>query len=188
MPDGIAITGVTGLDRLLRRLDQIPVALSRTVAHDALADAGAIIQTAAEANAGAHRRSGDLEEDIIVVVHVSSDFRSNRVLIGPGYPGPQGLKTRKRGRYAGRQDTTSSPGVYGKFLEIGHGHPGYSWASRFGSAKQRRRTGRQVELGSHDVPPNPWLKPAFDATKDQAVQVLVDRTKDALDRIETLIS
>lgn len=185
MPDGLTITGVRGLEDLLGRLDQIPLVLSRQVARDALQEAGEVIQAAAEGTAAAHRRSGDLEEDIIVVVRVTTDLRSNRVLVGPGYPGP-GIKTRKRGKYAGQQDTTTSPGIYGKFVETGHGMAGYSWASRFGSAKQRRRTGRQIELGSHDVPPHPWLKPAFDSSAEAAVQVLTDRTKEALDRIDTL--
>jgi HK97 gp10 family phage protein len=185
MPDGIAITSVTGLEEVLRRLDRIPLVLSRDVARDALQEAGEVIAAAAERNAAAHRKTGALDEDIIVITRVSGDLRSNRVQVGPGYPGP-GLKTRKRGRYAGRQDSTTSPGVYGKFLEEGHGHAGYSWASRFGSAKQRRRTGREIELGSHDVMPQPWLQPAFDETSEQAVEVLVDRTKEALDRIDRL--
>jgi HK97 gp10 family phage protein len=185
MPDGIAITGVSGLEDLLRRLDQIPLALSRQVARDALQEAGEVIQTAAEASAP--RRTGELADDIIVEVRTAGDLSSNKVVVGPGYPGP-GVKTRKRGRYAGQSDRTTSPGVYGGFVERGHGMPGHSWASRYGSAKQRRRTGRQVELGSHDVPPHPWLKPAFDASADEAVQVLSDRTREALDRIDTLIS
>lgn len=187
MADGITSTGVSGMEDLLRRLDQVPLVLSRRVARDALAEAGSIIQTAAESTAAEHHRSGELDEDIIVQVQVGSDFRHNRVVVGPGYPGP-GLKTRRRGRYAGQQDRTTSPGIYGAFLERGHGMPGHSWASRFGSAQQRRRTGRQIELGSHDVPPKPWLKPAFDSSSDAAVQVLVDRTRDALERIDTLVS
>jgi HK97 gp10 family phage protein len=175
---------ITGLDELLRRLDQIPLALSRNVAKDALQQAGEVIQKAAEASAP--RLSGELAEDIVVVVRVSGDLASNKVLVGPGYPGP-GMKTRLRGRYAGRQDSTTSPGVYGGFVERGHGMPGYSWASRFGSARQRRRTGRQIELGSHDVPPHPWLAPAFASSQDEAVQVLADRTAEALNRIDHLI-
>jgi HK97 gp10 family phage protein len=185
MPDGIAITGVTGLEDLLRQLDRIPLALSRGIARDALQAAGEVIQAAAESSAP--RRSGELAEDIVVQVRVSSDFRNNRVLVGPGYPGP-GLRTRTRGRYAGRQDSSTSPGVYGGFVERGHGMAGYSWKSRFGSAKQRRRTGRQIELGSHDVPPHPWLAPAFSSSQDAAVQVLADRTREALESINTIAS
>ena len=185
MPDGLTITGVTGLDEVLRRLDRIPLALSRNVAREALEEAGEIIQAAAEASAP--RKTGELAEDIIVQVRVTGDLRSARVLVGPAYD-TSALKTRRRGRYAGRADSTTSPGVYGGFVERGHGMPGYSWASRFGSAKQRRRTGRQIELGSHDVPPHPWLAPAFAASQDAAVQVLIDRTREALDRIDTLIS
>lgn len=179
----ITATNVTGLDVLLRRLDHIPLVLARDVARDALREAGEIIRVAAERNAAMHTRTGALAEDVIVQVRIANDLRSNRVMVGPGYPGP-GMKTRKRGRYAGRPDTTTSPGVYGAILERGHGHPGYSWAKRFGSARQRRRTGRELELGSHDVPPMPWLKPAFDETSEEAVQLLATRTKEALDRIE----
>ena len=185
MPDGLTITGVTGLDEVLRRLDRIPLALSRNVARDALQEAGEVIQAAAEASAP--RKSGELADDIVVQVLVTGDLRSARVVVGPGYD-PSALKTRKRGKYAGRQDSSSSPGVYGGFVERGHGMAGYSWASRFGSAKQRRRTGRQIELGSHDVPPHPWLAPAFASSQDAAVQVLLDRTKEALDRIDTLLA
>lgn len=184
MANGLAVGEVRGLEELLRRLDQVPLVLSREVARDALQEAGEVIQAAAEASAP--RRTGELADDIIVQVRISGDFRANRVLVGPGYPGP-GLKTRKRGRYAGRQDSTTSPGVYARFVEGGHGMPGYSWKSRFGSAKQRRRSGREIELGSHDVPPHPWLKPAFDSSSDAAIQVLYDRTKEALDRIDTLV-
>ncbi len=184
MADGLAVTGVTGLEELLRRLDQVPLVLSRNVARDALQEAGEVIQAAAEASAP--RKTGELAEDIIVRTRVSGDLRSNKVLVGPGYDTSR-LKTRRRGRYAGQQDTTTSPGVYGGLVERGHGMPGYSWKSRFGTAKQRRRTGRAIELGSHDVPPHPWLKPAFDASSDAAVQVLADRTKEALDHIDTLI-
>lgn len=184
MADGITSTGVQGLEQLLRRLDQIPVALSRNVAREALQEAGEVIQKAAEASAP--RKTGELAEDIIVVVKVSGDLSNNKVLVGPGYPGP-GLKTRKRGRYAGSADSTTSPGVYGGFVERGHGMPGYSWASRFGSANQRRRTGRQIELGSHDVPPHPWLAPAFESSEEEAIEVLAEHTREALNRVESLV-
>ena len=184
MPDGITSTGVQGLEELLRRLDQLPVGLARQIARPALEAAGEVIQAAAEASVP--RKTGELAEDIIVVVKVSGDLRENMVEVGPGYPGP-GMKTRKRGKYAGRADSTTSPGIYGRFVEGGHGMAGYSWASRFGSAKQRRRTGRQIELGSHDVPPHPFLRPAFEASKDEAIAVLTEHTREALNRVESLV-
>lgn len=180
----ITPTTIKGLDELERRLDRIPMALARDIARPALEAAGEVIAQAAEANAP--RLSGELAEDIIVEVRVSGDLRTNRVLVGPGYPGP-GMKIRKRGRYAGQQDSTTSPGVYGAFVERGHGMAGYSWKSRFGSARDRRRSGREVELGAHDVPPHPWLQPAFNSSADQAVQVLADRTREGLERIDRLV-
>ena len=174
-----------GMEQLLRRLDQVPLVLSRTAARDGLEAAGKIIQSAAEEEAP-RGKTGELEEDIVMQVRVSSDLRLSRVVVGPGYDRSK-LRTRIRGRFAGQADTTTSPGIYGKFVETGHGHPGYSWASRFGSARQRRRTGRQIELGSHDVPPHPWLKPSFDSSKDQAVDALLTHTRDALARIDQLV-
>lgn len=177
---------VSGLDVLARRLDQLPIALAQQIARPALEAAGRIIQTAAEMSAPV--KTGELVEDIISVVKVGSDLANMRVLVGPGYPGPAGLRSRKRGKYAGGADRTTSPGVYGAFVERGHGMPGYSWASRFGSAKQRRRTGRQIELGSHDVPPHPWLAPAFERSQDSAVEVVAEHFREALNRIESLVS
>jgi HK97 gp10 family phage protein len=184
MPDAFE---VSGLEELARRLDQLPLALAQQIARPALQDAGEIIQAAAEENAAEHRRTGDLEEDIIVAVKIGSDLANMRVLVGPGYPGP-GMKTRKRGKYAGSADPTTSPGVYGGFVERGHGEPGYSWASRFGSAKQRRRTGRQVELGSHDVPPQPWLEPAWESSQDAAIEAVAEHFREALERVESLVT
>jgi HK97 gp10 family phage protein len=183
MPDAFE---VSGLAELARRLDQLPLALAQQVARPALQDAGEIIRAAAEANAEQHRIKGDLAEDVIVVVKIGGDLANMRVLVGPGYPGP-GMKTRKRGKYAGQQDPTTSPGVSGGFVERGHGMPGYSWASRYGSAKQRRRTGRQIELGSHDVPPYPWLRPAFDSTQDAAIEKVAEHFREALNRVESLV-
>ncbi len=179
----ITPTQLKGLEDLARRLDRIPLVLAREVARPALEEAGEVIAEAAESSAP--RLSGELADDIIVQVRVAGDLQSNRVSVGPGYPGP-GLKLRKRGRYAGQQDSTTSPGVYGGIVERGHGMAGYSWKSRFGTAAQRRRTGREIELGSHDVAPHPWLKPAFDQSSEAAVQKLIDRTAEALNRIDRL--
>jgi HK97 gp10 family phage protein len=176
---------VSGLADLARRLDQLPLALAQQVARPALEEAGEIIQAAAEASAP--RKTGELADDIIIAVKIGGDLANMRVLVGPGYPGP-GMKTRKRGRYAGSSDRTTSPGIYGAFVESGHGMPGYSWASRFGSAKQRRRTGREIELGSYDVPPNPWLKPAFESSEDAAVEAVADHFREALGRVESLVT
>jgi hypothetical protein len=43
-------------------------------------------------------------------------------------------------------------------------------------------------LGSHDVPPHPWLKPAFDSTQDAAVEKVAEHFREVLNRVETLVS
>jgi len=174
MPDG-----VTGLDELLRRLDRLPLALSRDVARDALQAAGEVMRAAVESTAPVRR--GELRESIGISVRVSSDFRSNSVRVGPsrGYGTP---RTRKRGMYAGGADPTTVPAVYGRFVEKGHGPAGTALERR-----RVRRSGREIEFGGRDTPPRPFMGPAFRASQDEAIQALADTTAAALSDIERLV-
>lgn len=176
MSDGIASTGVVGLPELLRRLQRVPIVLARRVEREALSEGGDIILAAAEASAAAHRVTGDLAEDIIKELRVAGDLSTGWVNVGPAYD-RAALKTRKRGKYAGRQDSSTSPGVYGKFVEEGHAGPGQP------NARERKRSGKEIELGSHDVPPHPWLKPAFDNSSEAALEAIENRTIEGLQGI-----
>jgi HK97 gp10 family phage protein len=154
--------------QLERNMQSIPALLESKIAHQALQAGGAIVQAAAEASAP--KRTGELAEDIVIKVHVntSGDFHDNYVLIGPGYS-RSGLRTRKRGKYAGALDSSTSPGVYGKFVEVGHAPPHMAAEKR-----QARRTGLQIEFGGRDTPPHPWLKPAFESSKDAATEAMAE--------------
>jgi hypothetical protein len=109
-----------------------------------------------------------LAEDIVIKVHVntSGNFHDNYVLIGPGY-NRSGLRTRKRGKYAGAVDSSTSPGVYGKFVEVGHAPPHMAAEKR-----KARRSGFEIEFGGRETPPHPWLRPAFDGSKDAALEAM----------------
>lgn len=93
---------------------------------------------------------------------------TNYVLIGPGYDRSR-LRIRRRGKYAGRADSSTSPGVYGKFVELGHAPPGLA-------AEKRRahRSGKEIEFGGRDTPPHPWFGPAFKASKDAAHEAMTE--------------
>lgn len=150
--------------QLERNLQQIPAQLESRIAREALQAGGEVVQTAAENSAP--RRSGELAEDIVVKVHVSTsgDFHDNYVLIGPGYDRGQ-VRIRKRGKYAGRPDPSTSPGVFGKFVELGHAPAGGA-----GEKRRARRKGIEIEFGGRETPPHPWLGPAFDSSKESAVE------------------
>jgi HK97 gp10 family phage protein len=163
MPDGITLH----LDsrQLERNLQAIPAQLEAKIARQALQAGGNIVQAAAIA--AAPFRTGALKDDIVTKVHTntSGNFADNYILIGPGYDRSR-LQVRNRGVHAGAPDSSSSPGVYGKFVELGHAGPGM--------AREKRR-GEKASLAwasGKDTPPHPWLKPAFEATKDAALEAM----------------
>jgi len=141
MADSITVQ-IKGLDQLGRALQRIPATLSTRIMREALHATGDVMKEAAELTAPV--RTGALREDMIVKVRVSGDLSINYVLVGPGYDRSK-LRARKHGKLAGTVDTTVSPGVYGKFLE----------------------------LGTKNMPPWPWLRPAFEASKEAALATFV---------------
>lgn len=140
MPDEIVLVEVRGLAELGRALDNLPAQLSTRLMRGALHAAGDVM--AAEAEITAPMRTGALRADIISQVHVSSDLSVNQVKVGPGYDRSH-LRTLKR---TGKLQTSSSPGVYGAF----------------------------VELGTRRMHPRPWLLPAFESSKQSALDTFVE--------------
>lgn len=166
---------IGGLKQLSENLLSIPAKLSAKIMREALHAFGDVVAQAAEASAP--RQSGALADDIIVKVHVSGDLSSNYVLIGPGYDKSQ-LITRRRGKYAGRADTSSSPGVYGMFVEIGHGPPGSK-----GIKASARMSGKELEFGSNQTSPQPWLGPAWNQSAEPALETFVGYVRAGLEAV-----
>lgn len=175
MADGVSIK-ISGLDQLAKTLEQdLPEKMAKGVIRDALRAGAEVIQSAAESSAPV--RSGALKEDIVAKVNVSNT-RSGlaaTAFIGPGYD-RSALKTRKRGKYAGKPDSTTSPGIYGEFVEVGHAPPGKAAEKR--SAK---RKGIQIEFGTGSTPPHPWLAPAFNSSSSQALDAIVASLREGID-------
>lgn len=172
MPDAIQIE-VRGLEQLGRALQSIPAVLSTRVMRGALHAAGDVMAEAAESTAPV--RSGELKADIIVKVHVGSDLSNNYVVVGPGYD--RGSLTvrgtrpslRRKGATEAIVDTSESPGVYGKFVELGH--------------QNGHRSGGEIEHGSGETPPHPWLRPAFEISKETALETFVEYTRGGLEGV-----
>lgn len=158
MEVSINIKGLQDLARTLER--DLPEAMAKGVIRDALRAGAEVVQDAAEQAAAEHRRTGELEEDIGVAVRVKNDKSLHGVaFVGPLYEG------------AG----TNDPGVYGKFVEEGHAPPG---KGREKSAARRR--GIELEFGGKDTPPHPWLRPAWEGSKDQALDAMIESLRDGI--------
>lgn len=167
MPDQITVE-VRGLAQLGRALQSIPAVLATRVMREALHAAGDVMAAAAEATAPV--LSGELKSDIIVKVHVSGGLDSNYVLVGPGYDRGslrvRGVRRNRRGALEADVDTTDSPGIYGGFVEEGHA----------------------IEFGNGEVPPHPWLRPAFEASKEEAVEVFATYVRAGLEAIAAAVN
>lgn len=93
---------------------------------------------------------------------------------------------RASNRAVAAADQTTNPGVYGYFLEVGHRAPGEGLShnpafKRASNAlrKQGKRLNTYTTPSSRDyghlsTPPNPWLEPAFDQSKDDAVAKMAE--------------
>ena len=170
MADGVTVE-VKGLAEIGNALQQIPARLATRVMREALHAAGEVMADAARASAPV--ASGELQGDIIVKVHVSGDLSNNYMVVGPGYDKAK-LVVRKRGKYAGRPDTTSSPGVYGMFLELGHRGPG---------THVRHAKGANIEFGSKTSPPRPWLSTAFNSSAEESFGVFAAYVRAGLETV-----
>jgi hypothetical protein len=81
-------------------------------------------------------------------------------------------------------DQTTNPGVYGYFLEVGHRGAGQGLTHNLEYRRAQRAARKQGNLlntytnpssrdyGTLSVPPYPWLKPAFEGSKDAAVAAM----------------
>lgn len=180
---------INGLGELGAALDQLPGAISRRLLRGALQAAGDVIQSAVVASAEQHRVTGALAGDIITKVHVDAGLEDNYVLIGPGYDRSAlnitGIRQGRHGLEA-TVNTADSPGVYGLFVEEGHAPP-HTAADK----RAAHRRGVELEFGGKDTPPHPWLQPAFDATKDAAMEAakvfLTEHFHEVAEEIRSLV-
>jgi hypothetical protein len=132
------------------------------------------------------------------------------VLIGPGWnpdltrhsglsgtpyaskTGPIGNRQASN-RQVAAADQTTNPGVYGYFLEVGHRAPGQGLTHNLDYRRAQRALAKQgKKLNTYTTPssrdyghlstaPYPWLKPAFDGSKDEAVSKMAEVIESRLD-------
>lgn len=170
---------ISGAPELNAHLDAIATAVANPIAREALEAGGAVIQAAARETV--HRLTGALAEDIVVVTRVRGDGAEKYVLIGPGWEaGSNGRAARGRGasNRAAASSEAANPGLYGYFLEVGHRAPGKGLSHDLqfkrdsALAKKRGTKVNTQDYGHLSTPAYPWLGPAFDESKDEAVQAM----------------
>lgn len=181
------IFSIEGIPELNARLDNIATAVANPIAKAALQAGGEVVQAAAEDTV--RRLTGALAADIVVVTRMRQDGAEKYVLIGPGWTEAyqRGIGPANRGA-SSRQAANrgSNPGLYGLFLETGHRAPGkglaHDTAFRRDSAaaKKRHQKVNTHDYGHLSTPAYPWLEPAFNESKDEAMQKMADTIHDGL--------
>jgi HK97 gp10 family phage protein len=202
-----------GLPTLNARLDKIAVVVTGPITREALQVGGEVIRKRAEELV--HRLTGMLAGDIVVVSRIRKSTAAvgggidsvgeKYVLIGPGWNpdltkhagldehpyaskiGAIGAADRSApNRDVRPADSTTNPGIYGYFLEVGHRAPGKGLqhdqqfrrdskaAHKLGNRLNTYTTPSSREYGHLSTPPYPWLEPAFNQSKDEAVQWMAD--------------
>lgn len=182
-----------GVPELASTLDKIATVVSGPITTKALIAGGNVVKAAAET--AVHRLTGTLAGDVIVVTRVRAQAGERYVMIGPGWD-PDAYRRVARNRGASgrdaRPDQTTNPGIYGYFLEVGHRSPGKGLSNNQEykqAAAGLRKQGRRLNTftnpssrayGDLTTPAYPWLGPAFEATKDLAMEVVADTIRDEL--------
>lgn len=147
-----------GVDDMLKMLRELPKAVQGEVAHDAMKTGGQVI--ADEAANMAPWDEGDLAGSIMVK---TKGYKESTVAV----IGPQWLTIVKDD---GRK---KNPGAYAHLVEFGH-------AIVF-DGTLRDLTG--TYLG--EVPPHPFMRPAFDASKHLALQAAAEVYRQAIREFAT---
>jgi len=180
MPDSIT-TRIEGLDRLGLALDRIPSVFATRILRGGLHAAGDVMGEAIHATEP--YRTGALRDDAMVVkVYVPGDLRAPATMrVGPGYDRGkltvQGVRRNKRGGIEAVVDTTESPGVYDKFVELGHRN------GRRAQKNEKRESPREIEFGGGSTPPHPFMRPAYESSREGALAAFVAFARAGLDGV-----
>lgn len=143
-----------GMEEIREALNMLPREVAGEPLREVALTGAEVIRAEAESNAGKHRRTGNLAKNIAKEIAQESIGSRVVVRIGP-----------------------TRDAWYGRLLEFGH---------RIVRVTGRYRKGGRVyrvskELGQ--VPPHPWLRPAFDAKRREAQQVMEKEFRRRLERV-----
>lgn len=154
---------VDGLEGLLQSLRQLPKELQGKPLQSGMRKGGNLIRD--EARRRAPRASGFLAKQIVVRRAAAKDRR--KAGVGPGGEYfTVGVRTGKTVKYANTKRNRRQ-GRVGKLYE----QSGWAYYWRF------------LEFGTKNMRAKPFLTPAAEARGPQAAQVMIDETRNAIDKI-----
>lgn len=168
---------VVGFKELAAALRELPENISKNILRSAVAAGAAEIRMEAKSNALRIKRSGTLARAIYQKqIQELSDQEKQTFFVGARHG--------KRYQHRGKKGL-SADAYYAPFVEFGH------FTRQPGSAKRLRKTNRgevanpllafQVRTGQVKwVPPNPFLRPAFDTKKEAAVEAIAKKLADRI--------
>lgn len=154
---------VDGLDGLLRSLRQLPRELQGKPLQTGMRKGGNLIRD--EARRRAPRASGFLTQQIVVRRAAAKERRKAGVGAGGEYF-TVGVRTGKKVKYANTKRNRRQ-GRAGKLYE----QSGWAYYWRF------------LEFGTKNMRAKPFLTPAAEARGPQAAQMMIDETRNAIDKI-----
>lgn len=156
------ITKLTGFKELADALRELPDDISKNVLRSAVGAGAAVVRVEAKNNALAMKRTGTLARSIYQ--------KQIRELSGPEKQTFYvGARFGKKKRFGKKGKDLSNEAYYARFVELGH----FSRPSKKGAG------GRVVW-----VPAHPFLRPAFDVRKDQAVEAIGAKISERLLKIK----
>lgn len=154
---------IDGLDGLLQSLRQLPKELQGKPLLSGMRKGGNLIRD--EAKRRVVRASGFLANQIVVRRAAAKDRRKAGVGAGGEYF-TVGVRTGKKVRYANTKRNRRQ-GRAGKLYE----QSGWAYYWRF------------LEFGTKNMRAKPFLTPAAEARGPQAAKVMIDETRNAIDKI-----
>jgi HK97 gp10 family phage protein len=151
-------TQVVGFDELIAELRSLPAKMQERIMKGAVGTGANIIKRAAVANAALMAETGTLAQAIYTARMVSQCTPTEEVWI---VSVRAGKKFQSVGKKAVNKDA-----FYAPWVEFGH----YARVSK-AMDKSARKAGRALGVAKW-VPAHPFMRPAFEATREQAVQAM----------------
>lgn len=160
---------IRGLSELARTCQHdLPEAIAKRCIRETLHAMGDVLAAAQEATAPV--LTGAMKADIGAIVRVDPGAMGGYVVVGPLY-NRSALKPRRSGGVV----SSDSPGVYDVFVELGHAPPGMAKEKRL--ARQRHI---ELEFGGRATPPHPWMRPAWESSKNEALNTGVETLRETI--------
>ena len=175
MSDGVAAS-ITGLEGLMAELRALPALMQQRVIRGAVGTGANIIKREAVVLAPewtgpvskGHPPPGTLKRAIYAARLMDKCTSTTEVWI-------VGVRSGKAARHYGTKNSKAGPtqgknldAYYGRWVEYGH----HVRASK--SDKKNLHSGAVLKTGAYSVAPKPYMRPAFETKKNEAVQAMQD--------------